>query len=167
MDGVDGRPGRRVVQRLPFDQQRVRSVGAEPGRVDFVDGAQVGAEDTVAPYSFSWSSGSVPNGAHTLTAVARDLSGNETTSAPVAIDVHNVISSGLVAAWSFDEGSGDVADDVTGRGHAGAISNAVWSAAGKYGGALLFDGVNDRVRVNDSTSLHLTTAVRELEGQDS
>ncbi|MGH3127469.1 MAG: Ig-like domain-containing protein, partial [Gaiellaceae bacterium] len=41
-----------------------------------IDGADVGSEDTSAPYSVSWSSGNVPNGTHTVTAVARDAAGN-------------------------------------------------------------------------------------------
>ena len=39
-----------------------------------LDGANLGAEDTTAPYSIVWDTTSVPNGPHTLTAVARDPS---------------------------------------------------------------------------------------------
>ena len=46
-----------------------------------------------------------------------------------------------------------------GRGHAGAISGATWSAAGQNGGALSFDGVNDWVTVADTAALDLTTAM--------
>ena len=42
----------------------------------FVDGHAVGPEDTVAPYGASWDTRAFPNGAHTLTARARDTSGN-------------------------------------------------------------------------------------------
>ena len=45
-----------------------------------VDGADIGAEDTSAPYSVSWPSGNVPNGSHTITAFARDAAGNTATS---------------------------------------------------------------------------------------
>src|SRR6266536_2167217 len=44
-----------------------------------LDGAPLGSEDTVAPYSISWNSASVSNGAHTLAARARDRAGNYTT----------------------------------------------------------------------------------------
>ena len=54
-----------------------------------VDGANVGAADTSSPYSFSWSSTSVSNGSHTLTAVAKDSAGNKTTSAGVKVTVNN------------------------------------------------------------------------------
>jgi len=50
-----------------------------------VDGANLGAEDTTAPYSISWNTMTVPDGTHTLTAVARDAARNITTSAPVTI----------------------------------------------------------------------------------
>ena len=54
----------------------------------FVDGAQVGAEDTVSPYSITWDTTTVTDGSHTLTAMARDGAGNTTTSA--ARDRHGV-----------------------------------------------------------------------------
>ena len=57
-----------------------------------LDGANLGAEDTSAPYAVTWNSTSAGNGPHTLTAVARDGSGNTTTSAPVNVTVSNVAS---------------------------------------------------------------------------
>ncbi|MCI0370337.1 MAG: putative Ig domain-containing protein, partial [candidate division NC10 bacterium] len=55
-----------------------------------VDGAALGAEDTTSPYSLSWDTTTVGNGAHTLTAVARDAAGNTTTSSGVTVTVSNV-----------------------------------------------------------------------------
>lgn len=55
-----------------------------------VDGNITGAEDTAAPYSYSWNSFNVTNGTHTFTAVARDNAGNTTTSAVVTVTVSNV-----------------------------------------------------------------------------
>ena len=49
--------------------------------------------------------------------------------------------SGLVAAYSFDEGSGTVATDLSGNGHPGTIQNAV-RTSGHSGGALSFNGNN-------------------------
>ena len=54
-----------------------------------VDGAATGAEDTNAPYGLSWDTRTVGNGAHTITARARDAAGNTTTSAPVTVNVAN------------------------------------------------------------------------------
>jgi len=65
---------------------------------------------------------------------------------------------GLVAYWSFDEGSGNIAYDASGNGNHGTIYGAKWTQ-GKIGGALSFDGVDDYVRVPDSDSLDITNAI--------
>jgi hypothetical protein len=65
------------------------------------NGSNIGAEDTSAPYSISWNSASLADGAYTITAVARDAAGNSTTSAGVAVTVSNtgpVISGVSVSA---------------------------------------------------------------------
>ena len=54
-----------------------------------LDGANLGAEDTASPYTFSWNTTTVSNGVHSLTAVARDAAGNQTTSATVSVTVSN------------------------------------------------------------------------------
>ncbi|HEX9368568.1 MAG TPA: Ig-like domain-containing protein [Vicinamibacterales bacterium] len=54
-----------------------------------LDGANLGALDTSAPYSVSWNTTAVGNGSHTLTAVARDILGAQFTSAPVTVTVNN------------------------------------------------------------------------------
>jgi hypothetical protein len=54
-----------------------------------VDGVNVGAEDTSAPYSMSWNTTQVANGTRTLRAIARDAAGNQTTSAGVSVTVSN------------------------------------------------------------------------------
>ena len=54
-----------------------------------LDGANLGAEDTTSPYSISWDTTAASNGSHTLTAVARDAAGNQTTSSPVSVTVSN------------------------------------------------------------------------------
>jgi hypothetical protein len=63
-----------------------------------------------------------------------------------------------VGAWGFDETSGATAQDVSGSSNTGSISGAK-RVAGKYGGALSFDGVNDMVSVADSNSLDLSKAL--------
>jgi len=58
-----------------------------------------------------------------------------------------------VAHWEFDEGSGTTAFDSSGGGNTGTLVNGpVWTA-GKFGTALQFDGVNDRVTIPDNDSL--------------
>ncbi|MGH9896574.1 MAG: LamG-like jellyroll fold domain-containing protein, partial [bacterium] len=61
----------------------------------------------------------------------------------------------LVAAYGFNEGSGTTVGDVSGNGHTGTVSGATWDTAGRYGGALAFDGTNDLVTVADSNRLDL------------
>jgi hypothetical protein len=50
--------------------------------------------------------------------------------------------------WLFDEGSGNVAQDLSGNGYHGEILGAKW-VSGKYGEALEFDGVDDDVVINN------------------
>jgi hypothetical protein len=54
-----------------------------------VDGVAIGTEDTTAPFSVSWNTTSSTNGAHTLTATARDAAGNSAVSAGVVVTVSN------------------------------------------------------------------------------
>ncbi len=127
-----------------------------------VDGANLGAADTSAPYAASWDTTAAAAGPHTIRAVAGDAAGNSTTSAPVTVTVDNSTPpppSGLVAAYSFNAGSGASLADVTGKGHTGTISGAVWSTGGHTGGALSFDGVNDWVTVADAADLDLTNGM--------
>ncbi len=51
-----------------------------------LDGANLGAEDTDAPYTMEWDSATAANGPHTLTALARDAAGN-TASSEVSVTV--------------------------------------------------------------------------------
>jgi glucose/arabinose dehydrogenase len=57
-----------------------------------VDGTPTGAEDTTAPYGLQWDTRGSSNGAHTLTATARDAAGNIRTSTPVTVNVANATS---------------------------------------------------------------------------
>jgi glucose/arabinose dehydrogenase/PKD repeat protein len=58
-----------------------------------VNGADVGSEDTSAPYAADWDTTKVSNGPYSLTAIARDGSGNETTSTTVSARVFNQVPS--------------------------------------------------------------------------
>ena len=66
---------------------------------------------------------------------------------------------GLVGAWAFDEGAGTTTADASGRGNPGTLTGATWTTLGRYGNALSFNGSNSVVRVADSASLDLTTAM--------
>ncbi len=81
------------------------------------------------------------------------------TTGPVPLTIAVHAAANLVAAYHFNEGNGTVLTDVSGLGNHGTVAGAVWSAAGKYGGALTFDGVNDMVTVPDVSSLDLTSGM--------
>jgi hypothetical protein len=51
----------------------------------------MGSALTTAPYSLAMNTASYPNGSHTLTAVARDAAGNQTTSAGVTVNISNAV----------------------------------------------------------------------------
>ena len=63
-----------------------------------------------------------------------------------------------MAALGFNEGSGASVGDASPAGNGGTVSGAAWTAAGRYGSALSFDGVNDWVTVADAASLDLSRA---------
>ncbi len=67
--------------------------------------------------------------------------------------------SGLVAAYTFDEGTGTTVGDASGNGNVGTISGATWTTQGRFGQALVFDGAGARVTVADSPSLRLTSGM--------
>jgi len=50
----------------------------------------IGSEDTSAPYTISWDSSAVSEGAHTLIAVARDVTGNRATSTAITVTANNI-----------------------------------------------------------------------------
>ncbi|RKS71325.1 concanavalin A-like lectin/glucanase superfamily protein [Motilibacter peucedani] len=72
--------GATTVQTTATDNVAIASVDLK------VDGTTVATTSTT-PYSFMWDASSVSVGSHTLVAVARDTSGNVTSSAPVSVTV--------------------------------------------------------------------------------
>ncbi len=83
------------------------------------------------------------------------------SGSPVTVPVTLTVTppaTGLVGAWGFDEPSGATVADASGSGNNGTISGAA-RGTGRNGGGLTFDGVNDWVTVNDSSSLDLTTSM--------
>jgi hypothetical protein len=71
-----------------------------------LDGANLGAERTTSPYSVTWDSSTASNATHTLTAVARDAAGNQTTATAVTVTVSNqaAVAAGIAANYSRDIG---------------------------------------------------------------
>jgi hypothetical protein len=96
----------------------------------------------------------------TVTVTAAGASGSP-KSVPVTFTVSAPPppSAGLVAAYGFDETSGTTVSDASGSGNPGVVSGATRTTAGRAGGALTFDGINDWVTVADAASLDLTTGM--------
>jgi isoaspartyl peptidase/L-asparaginase-like protein (Ntn-hydrolase superfamily) len=85
-----------------------------------VDGVNVGGE-VVTPYSVTWNSTTLPNGTHTIGAIARDAAGNIQVAAPVTVTVNNDTTAPTVAILNPGVGatvhgaltlSADASDDV-------------------------------------------------------
>src|SRR5207247_1708649 len=70
-----------------------------------LNGANLGVEDTTAPYSVSWNTTTASNASHTLTAVARDAAGNTTTASSVTVTVSNDTTAPTVSVTAPAGGS--------------------------------------------------------------
>lgn len=65
-----------------------------------------------------------------------------------------VISSGVVLALPMNEGAGNLTD-YSGNSNTGTVTGASWVTTGRWGTALSFDGLGDKVVFSDSPSLQL------------
>jgi hypothetical protein len=93
---------------------------------------------------------------------ASDASGNLSDYSNVAIETTPsapVPNAGLVLAFGFNTGSGTTVSDASGNGNTGTISGASWSAQGRFGGALSFNGSSAMVVVPASASLNLSSGM--------
>lgn len=63
---------------------------------------------------------------------------------------------GIIGAYSFDEGTGEIANDFSGHENNGAVSGAAWSESrDSWGWSLQFDGENDCLVIPDLPKDHL------------
>lgn len=132
----------------------VTANGTSITKVQFYKGAALLGEAVSSPYIFTWSN--VTTGNFSLVARVVYGAGSTLDSTPVSISVGTPNS--LVAAYSFDEGTGATVTDASGNGNTGAISGATWST-GKYGNALTFNGTSAMVTIPDSAALDLSTGM--------
>ena len=95
-----------------------------------------------------------PSSASTSAAASAAAAASAPTVTPTSAPAN-----GLVAAYSFDEGSGVSVGDASGKGNGGSIGSATWTSQARFGSALYFNGSNARVTVPDSNSLDLTTGM--------
>jgi YVTN family beta-propeller protein len=139
------------------------NVGVTGYRLERCQGAGCGTFSQVAtPAGTAYTdSGVSPNTSYSYRVRGADAAGNlgaysNTVSAttPAIPPV-----TGLMAAYAFNEGTGTTLTDSSGNANTGAITGATWTASGKNGGALQFDGTNDRVSIAGSSSLAVSTAM--------
>src|SRR5207245_526827 len=74
-----------------------------------LDGANLGAEVTTAPYTLSWNTATASNGLHTLTAVAREAAGLTATAAAVSVTVNNIPATPVITSAGTATGQVGVA----------------------------------------------------------
>ena len=65
-----------------------------------LDGVNLGAQVTAAPYSLTWDTTTTTAGTHTLTATVTDAGGQSATATPVTITVDNSGNTAVVGSWS-------------------------------------------------------------------
>ena len=66
-------------------------------------------------------------------------------------------ATGLVAAYGFNESTGNAVGDASGTDNNGTTSGTTWASDGRFGAALNFNGTDASVTVPDSNSLDLST----------
>ena len=83
--------GATVAATIPLSADASDNVGVA-GVQFYVDGAKLGAEDTTYPYATSLDTKTLSNGAHQITAEARDAANHKGMSAAVSVTVNNVVA---------------------------------------------------------------------------
>jgi hypothetical protein len=132
-----------------------------------VDGTAVGTADTTMPFSYSWDTGSVADGAHLISAVVTDSASQTATSANVSLTVSNnttlpaTLTSGLLfprvttaatgsGSFTINMANGNISGNVMlsaitvtgaeiGDAYAGASSVALFSLTQNAGNANQWD----------------------------
>ena len=94
--------------------------------------------------------------AYTAAGVPSEPSGEISAVVPTLVP-----TGGLVAAYGFEEASGTAVVDASPNRLAGTISGAVRTANGRYGRAILFDGIDDWITIADAPALNLGTMTIE------
>src|SRR5438128_2496883 len=140
-----------------------------------LDGANLGAEATVAPYSVAWNTTTAVTGAHTLTAVARDAAGNIATSAAVSetvandttppvissVSAFNISSSQATITWATNEASDSQVDygPTTAYGSATPVNSSLLTAHAETPTGLLANTTyHYRVKSRDAAGNLATSA---------
>jgi hypothetical protein len=144
-----------------------------------LDGANLGAEDTAAPYTTNWNTTAVSNGSHTLSAVARDAAANTANASDVVVMVSNVSvamtapASGATVSGPSVTVSANASDNVVAvqfkldGGNLGAEDTAapytiVWDTTAVSNGSHALSAVARGTVGNTASSSQLTVNVTNL-----
>ncbi len=111
------------------------------------------------PTGTSYTDSPLAPGTYYYRVTAEDAAGNISAASAQATATVSAQLPGLVAAYAFDEGSGTAAGDSSGNSNNGTLANGTWSASGKFGSAIQFNGSTTWVTVPDSASLDLTSGM--------
>jgi len=126
-----------------------------------VDGMAVGAADTSMPYSYSWDTGTVADGAHLISAVVTDSVGQTATSANVSLMVSNT------ATFPVTMTSGLLFPAVT-TSATGSGSFMINTASGAISGNILVSGITvTGAEIGDAYAGASSTAVFALTADGS
>jgi len=145
------------VDRLDADEDGVESVTLNAGGSSDPDGTIL---------NYEWSSGgtvvgtgvlctlNLPVGSHIITLTITD-NGGASSSDTVSVNIYT--DPALRAHWKLDDGSGIFAIDSGEFGNDGELLNAADTAwgAGKVGGGLKLDGIDDAVFVPNNAALNV------------
>tara|TARA_Y100001934_G_scaffold282129_1_gene394544 strand:+ start:2953 stop:4356 length:1404 start_codon:yes stop_codon:yes gene_type:complete len=84
-------------------------------------------------------------------------------SVAIAADKSNAaakeLNRGLIGHWTFDDGKGSIARDVSGRGNHGAVKGGAKWTKGRIGGGLEFDGKDDFVAIPNESQFDITGSI--------
>ncbi|MGW0811379.1 LamG domain-containing protein, partial [Nonomuraea sp. NPDC002799] len=99
---------------------------------------------------------------HTFTSWSDGGAASHQVVAPATATTYTAVftpvppTTGLVAAYGMNEGTGSAVADSSGGGNHGTGTGTSWTASGRYGRALSFNGLYSWVNVPDSAGLRLT-----------
>ncbi len=93
--------------------------------VEFRVGGTLIATDSTAPFTADWDTGTVADGAHEISAVARDAAGNSTTSAGVLVTVSNQVQFALTLSGAEEDPPRSTAGSGSGTLDVNLISGAL------------------------------------------
>src|SRR5436190_8817507 len=94
-----------------------------------------------------------PTPTPTLTPTATPTPTSTPTPTPIPSPTPPV---GLLAAYNFNEGSGTIVTDASGHGITGTVHRTAWTAGGRYGNALSFNGSSSYVDLGNPALLQIT-----------